>query len=420
MAIRFACACGQQLAVKDEYAGRKVRCTSCSQILSVPGGAPAAPAAAPPVARHAPAPPPPVARRPVDDDRDYDEEERPRRRKKKGGIPRAVIAGVAVLLLLGVGFLVWKLFFSGPSAAALAEFDLVPRDAEGFLTIRVADVLKTEAGKKVFEAARQNDKEGALKEMEAKAGITPQDIERLTFVAMSADKELWWMVIRTSKAVNRKGVIDGMKSAQERTHQGKKYHYSEAEHTGVYFISDQQMVFAPEPGMKKVLELPEKPPSGPLDEMIEMAAKNDHHVFGGGQVPANQRQAAQAQMGPFAESVKSLLEAKSAYLTADVKSKIELTIGIELPDKGKAEAAAKEIETLITMARGFLAFAPPELKPQAQDALNQLKPKQDGTRVSVGLSLESGPLVNALVKQIEMQGGGRREGGPQRPPRRPR
>src|SRR5205823_377241 len=41
MTIRFACECGQQLAVRDENAGKRVRCTACSSVVAVPNGTPA-------------------------------------------------------------------------------------------------------------------------------------------------------------------------------------------------------------------------------------------------------------------------------------------------------------------------------------------------------------------------------------------
>jgi hypothetical protein len=44
MPITFPCACGQQLRVDDELAGKRVRCPGCQQILNVPSStAPAAP-----------------------------------------------------------------------------------------------------------------------------------------------------------------------------------------------------------------------------------------------------------------------------------------------------------------------------------------------------------------------------------------
>lgn len=53
MPIQFACRCGQRLAVKDELAGRAVKCPKCGQPIQVPTGSAAA---APAMAGRAPAP----------------------------------------------------------------------------------------------------------------------------------------------------------------------------------------------------------------------------------------------------------------------------------------------------------------------------------------------------------------------------
>jgi hypothetical protein len=36
MAIPVSCACGKKLSVKDEFAGRKVKCPACQKLLKVP------------------------------------------------------------------------------------------------------------------------------------------------------------------------------------------------------------------------------------------------------------------------------------------------------------------------------------------------------------------------------------------------
>ena len=42
MPIQVTCQCGQKLAVKDELAGKRVKCPKCKQPLAIPGlGAPA-------------------------------------------------------------------------------------------------------------------------------------------------------------------------------------------------------------------------------------------------------------------------------------------------------------------------------------------------------------------------------------------
>ncbi|MFO0864730.1 MAG: hypothetical protein U0744_08780, partial [Gemmataceae bacterium] len=38
MAIRISCDCGKTMAVKDELAGRKIRCPQCQDLIPVPTG----------------------------------------------------------------------------------------------------------------------------------------------------------------------------------------------------------------------------------------------------------------------------------------------------------------------------------------------------------------------------------------------
>lgn len=36
MSIRVECACGRKLSIKDEMAGRRVKCPTCENVLTVP------------------------------------------------------------------------------------------------------------------------------------------------------------------------------------------------------------------------------------------------------------------------------------------------------------------------------------------------------------------------------------------------
>src|SRR5579872_3825038 len=71
MTIRFTCGCGQQMAVADEHAGKRVKCRGCGGLRTVPAAVrPAvAPAPALPAARQPRTAPPPlpttVATRPL-------------------------------------------------------------------------------------------------------------------------------------------------------------------------------------------------------------------------------------------------------------------------------------------------------------------------------------------------------------------
>src|SRR5689334_3296414 len=44
MPLLLECDCGKRLNVPDEHAGKRVKCPACSQVLTVPGGRPDAPA----------------------------------------------------------------------------------------------------------------------------------------------------------------------------------------------------------------------------------------------------------------------------------------------------------------------------------------------------------------------------------------
>src|SRR5207253_9297101 len=102
-------------------------------------------------------------------------EGRPRRRiKKKGGRAKVLIIVAALALLLGGGFLVYTMFFKKGTPS---DFDLVPRDAEAFGSIRVADMLKTDTGKNLLQVAGPMAA-FALQEFERKAGFGLSDIER--------------------------------------------------------------------------------------------------------------------------------------------------------------------------------------------------------------------------------------------------
>jgi hypothetical protein len=99
MAISLTCECGKKLAVKDELAGKRVKCPGCGELLTVPSVTEEAP-----LKKRAPA---------AADDEEDQEDERPRKKKKKrhrAGKSNKTLwigAGIGVLVLgfccLGIG-----------------------------------------------------------------------------------------------------------------------------------------------------------------------------------------------------------------------------------------------------------------------------------------------------------------------------
>jgi hypothetical protein len=92
MAISLTCECGKKLAIKEDLAGKKVRCPACESLLTVPS-----------VSDEMPARKRPAAEDDDEDDEDQDEV-RPRQKKKKQGAAKSnklawIGAAVGVLLL---------------------------------------------------------------------------------------------------------------------------------------------------------------------------------------------------------------------------------------------------------------------------------------------------------------------------------
>jgi hypothetical protein len=121
MSIQVNCDCGKEFKVKDELAGKKIKCPACQSVVTVPAGEEEVTAAAPkrPAADEAVSDAPRKRPAPVKED-DLDDEPEPKGGKKKKGKKKNntmlfVGAGVGVVLLgfccLGIGAGVWFFVF---------------------------------------------------------------------------------------------------------------------------------------------------------------------------------------------------------------------------------------------------------------------------------------------------------------------
>ncbi len=111
MPLRVTCDCGKRLQVKDNLAGKRIRCPECQELLTVPAAeepeeeeldeepAPKKKAPAKVTAR-APAKP---ARRPEPEDDEEEEDERPRGKSKGKKGKKATQSSSNLVLLLGIG-----------------------------------------------------------------------------------------------------------------------------------------------------------------------------------------------------------------------------------------------------------------------------------------------------------------------------
>ena len=114
----------------------------------------------------------------------------------------------AVPLLAGVLAVAAQL--NGPPLRAAdkalpSDLALAPRDGAGFISIRVADLVDSAAGKEIL-AQLHKDKEGTgdlLTDLREELVAPPADIERLTLIL---DAQV--MIVRTVKPYDRDKLLD--------------------------------------------------------------------------------------------------------------------------------------------------------------------------------------------------------------------
>jgi hypothetical protein len=427
--ITFQCSCGQAMAAKTEHAGMKTKCPSCTSVVTIPGGAGArtqiATSPAPPVAR-VKGPPP------LDDNGDYyDEDEAPPRpsvkKRKKGSALPWILAGVAALLLVGGGTLTAILLLRGGGGA---DFDMIPGNAQGFVVVRVADLLNSELGKKIMAEAGKGGQGMTPAQIEEKIGVKLDDIERLIVVVADANQQLGWGVATLSKPVNREKLSASFEAQAEKVqHAGKTLEvFSKGgDRMALCYLSDTMVVAGPEAGVKSAVEmLGGKRPSGSLDDAIKKA-QDKHTIFVAGTPPPGTMQPLAANIPPQVSGLKPVLDLQTAALAFDMGSQWSLELNLHYPDDAKAKAAKDGIDGLLAFAKlmagdGFKQGLPPgagdDVAKHIKAGMESIKSSQSGPNVTVTMSINGNAIGNALAPFAGMMlpRGGAIQRGPIQPP----
>ena len=120
------------------------------------------------------------------------------------------VAGATALLLLGLGLVPWFLgygaFFLFFRSAAGPDLALIPADAQAFITVRAADLWKTDA--LLLLRNTHNEMREAVKKLENDIGLAVTDCERVTVVFKDTEaafrpggderEAVWWAVCYAS------------------------------------------------------------------------------------------------------------------------------------------------------------------------------------------------------------------------------
>jgi hypothetical protein len=315
-------------------------------------------------------------------------------------------SGALLVLVLGVCLIAW-LFGGGGGAGALAQW--VPGDAEGFVSVRVADVWKTE---QVKEALAELKKEAGAPDFEAEmdkaVGLKPADIDRVTFVARESESEIYWVVVETVSAYDEAKLRKKIEGAEDLTHQGKKYVRGrikgEPKEVCVHFAGPRLLVLGTEKGVQRALGLPSTRAPGPMDDGLNLLSTS-RHVVNCFTIPGKGKKAG------LPPKFAPLAEAKSVTATISVGAKTDVELTGRYADNARAEAAKKAAEEGLDIAKAGLTFLraqeSPDTKPLldvADKFLKSVTVNQSGSTVfAKGQAEISGSAIMKALKNNLMR-----------------
>ena len=193
------------------------------------------------------------SRRRVDDD--FDDDDRPRKKKKKKGRGLGVtigLAAAALLLLGGIGYLVYSLVGGGGGGDTYDTDMLAFLPAEANVVFG-ADVEELNKSAKLKELIGKSGKAtgkdfiGEMNEKLKAGGLSIDDISRVIIgvnvdqAATGKDPPTFAFVVRTKKSFDKAKVAQAMEFKDEKK-QGDVTYYGNKEKEVVYFPEDSLMV----------------------------------------------------------------------------------------------------------------------------------------------------------------------------------
>ncbi len=248
-----------------------------------------------------------------------------------------------------------------------ADLALVPRDALGFLSVRVADVLRTEGVKRLEQWAVKEA--GALfpasadwqAEIQKELGLRPDQVERVTVVALSAQSGSLVAVLSATQDIDRSLLLKGLNlgGREGLYHNRAVYTPEKTDQWAVHFMSRRVVVVAQTPSalLSFLDRLPASDADGPLREALGLAAKDSHAVLGVNPAAFNLKTLAATLPEPYAamrplteiESVAVLMRLKSTARTRDFGDLLQVDLRLAFRDDDGAKRGSESASAAVTL-----------------------------------------------------------------------
>jgi hypothetical protein len=240
------------------------------------------------------------------------------------------------------------------------DLAIVPRDAIGFVSVRVSDLWTSDIAKDLRERVSK-EKAEELHKLED-MGLSISGIERLTCIVWSEPTN-FLTVVTTTKPYSLKKLLRSIKSEGEEWKQEGNYYQTRFE--GFYALNDRTFVYAGSNGLKSYVDSIEKIPKDPWPTSWRLAIDR-HHVMVGIN-PTNLANLAKLADVPVPPAFQTLTQSKSAALVLDFGVESSAMARISFPKAEQTGDGEKAIKAGLVLAQGILNdFLEKKLDPEGE------------------------------------------------------
>lgn len=266
---------------------------------------------------------------------------------------------------------------TGDQGALPADLKLVSGKGGGFVSVRVADLLKSARGKELLQKlAKMEPKVDIDKEMTRELGVGPTQMERVTVLLGEATETEPVVVFRTTRAIDRDKMFAGLRFRPvEKQHQGRTYYAPSYKGrkigTAYYFVSDRVFVSSNERSLMAWLENdPAKADPGAYRPALLQAAKGSPAVVAVGLPLLTQ------MTQPLPKELSDLLQPKSALLTVVCDKDTQADLRMTFADAKAAKDAAGALKGAIGLSREQIPLLRGELGRAGNEGIPLPEPMQ--------------------------------------------
>ncbi len=298
------------------------------------------------------------------------------------------------------------------------DLKLVPHDAQGMLSLRMADAYKVDVIRRGLQALeKQNGGKDLVAEVRKQTGLVPADVERLTVVFADSKANVGWLIVATVKPYDRARLLDKFTAPKAIKHRGRTYHagkLGDSNDVAVHFVNQRVAVYADEAGMKRCLSfLDGKKNKGPLEDAVKLASGKRHLV--GAVNPAVGLRELREEAAKLWKPFGPLLDLETATLALDFGAATQVELSVRYPTVGKANDGRKAAEGVkaavqllgaATVEDAFKQALPPAQAKEAYDAfasmLDSYKVEHQDKHVRIKMKIEN-KLFEALMAGLPKQ-----------------